>query len=745
MERHKNRASNLLLPPGPQLQMRRATPADHEALVEAALKCMWVRSEHVAELQAFLRSLMIRAVSSCGVVGFFLLPMWLVTCTVVSETPERNDKAKAGGAQSVIANEVSPRLHCTLDELMDKLVELHFVEPQPDWATRPGLPADLVSWVMRAVTQVLVIALVMDSAGVLHLDLEHSPPPPPSCRSSPRQSASPRQRPQPAPGHVLACGGPLPPAPPSSAPAPAPAPAVAVAAAQAAVADAASKQREAAEQAQAAAAAAVQAQQRAQEKASRLLPQAVQGIALVDAVAVTCAFGPKSLDRDVMLQFSSAKPQPRPSVSTRSQVKAAQQRAAAVPPDAVAEAGKAGASAGAASADAGGGGGGGGGAAAAFSDLVYPGVAASMADLQAWLPGRLQSRALESRDRSGERLLSGVQAASCRPLGELPKVLRKAAAAGKAEVQVVPRLDGQLTALLESLQRQSGEGVDAARLTETEQAGLRGYLLRAVHVYTHVFNLLLLRGQRLQAAAQQRPNMRLQLRAQETEAADRLHRAATAAPPPRPPAGVLAGTAGAGVLARSWRPCWHGRRGRQASRPTLTTGNIPSDAAASAASTSTGASPSPWPSPWPSPEASRTEEELLQRARPLLARAGPPEQQQREEDAAAALQLLQGSAAGPTSRLEAPAVPRVLELLQWRAGAAVPMTAGAQEFMARLLQGTRRGELGRAERQRGAAAGAAAGVGMKDAAGAGTQPQPPQQPQQPQRPQRERRRNTMRP
>ena len=86
-----------------------------------------------------------------------------------------------------------------------------------------------------------------------------------------------------------------------------------------------------------------------------------------------------------------------------------------------------------------------------------------MADLQAWLPGRLQSRALESRDRSGERLLSGVQAASCRPLGELPKVLRKAAAAGKAEVQVVPRLDGQLTALLESLQRQSGEGVDAAR------------------------------------------------------------------------------------------------------------------------------------------------------------------------------------------------------------------------------------------------------------------------------------------
>ena len=75
---------------------------------------------------------------------------------------------------------------------------------------------------------------------------------------------------------------------------------------QAAVVDAASKQREAAEQAHAAATAAMQAQQRAQLKVSRLSPQAQQRIALVDAVAVTSAFGPKSLYRDVILPLFTA-------------------------------------------------------------------------------------------------------------------------------------------------------------------------------------------------------------------------------------------------------------------------------------------------------------------------------------------------------------------------------------------------------------------------------------------------------
>eukprot|EP00198_Chlamydomonas_reinhardtii_P013692 XP_001703029.1 predicted protein [Chlamydomonas reinhardtii] len=74
----------------------------------------------------------------------------------------------------------------------------------------------------------------------------------------------------------------------------------------AAVVDAASKQREAAEQAHAAATAAMQAQQRAQLKVSRLSPQAQQRIALVDAVAVTSAFGPKSLYRDVILPLFTA-------------------------------------------------------------------------------------------------------------------------------------------------------------------------------------------------------------------------------------------------------------------------------------------------------------------------------------------------------------------------------------------------------------------------------------------------------
>ncbi|KAG2425487.1 hypothetical protein HXX76_013696 [Chlamydomonas incerta] len=188
MPRRRDAVSGLHLPPRSQLQMHEETLVERAAPVRVELKTM---EFPVDEVQAYLRELMVRALASTTMVGFFMLPKFAMAAMPVHREQEGHDGARhlapAGPADfsdeahhivSVQAVEVSPLMDGTVDSLAASLTRCYMADarPQPggDSASCPGLPAGLLTWLVRIACHIFSIALVMQGAGVLHRDLTPS-------------------------------------------------------------------------------------------------------------------------------------------------------------------------------------------------------------------------------------------------------------------------------------------------------------------------------------------------------------------------------------------------------------------------------------------------------------------------------------------------------------------------------------------------------------------------------------------